>query len=98
MVKINYAELRFDHIVEFTQEQTIFVCCKENGCGRTRLFLIFEDGNGSVYTRNGRADSWEVLTGEDAETIRQQIRQANGIPTYQLNGSSRAIAGHNIPA
>ena len=90
MVKINFKELRFDHIVVFNQEQTVFACSRENGNGKLRLFLAFGNGNGRVYTRNGRAESWEILEGQDAETIRQRISQAtdDGIAVYQFNGTS----------
>ena len=93
MVRINYNELKFDHIVEFNQEQTIFACSRENGKGRIRLFLVFGNGMGRVYTRNGRAESWEALEGADATTIRRLINQATeeGIAVYQLNGSSRQV-------
>ena len=93
MVKTNYSDLRFDHIVDFTQEQTIFICCRENTSGKTRLFLAFGNGEGRVYTRNGRADSWEILDDYEAELIRQQIRDAveAGIAVYKLNGTHHSI-------
>ena len=89
MCKINFDDLKFDHIVEFNQEQTVFACSRENGSGKLRLFLAFGNGNGRVYTRNGRAESWEVLKDEQAELIRKQIKQATheGIAVYQFNGA-----------
>ena len=91
MVKINYAELRFDHLVRFTHDRTIFAAARENGSGHIRLFLIFEEGN--VYSRNGRADSWEHLTGQDAETVRAKITDAqqNHTPTYTINGHNGSL-------
>ncbi len=89
MVKINYSELRMDHIVVFEQDNTIFVCAKENGKGSTRIFLIFDGGSGNVYTRNGQIDSWESLVAYDASVIRNRVeesRQSN-ILTYRINGS-----------
>ena len=93
MVKINYKELKFEHIVVFNQEDAIFACARENGNGKVRLFLIFGNGAGRVYTRNGRAESWEVLEGQEAENIRQQISNAtnNGIAIYQFNGTSQTM-------
>jgi hypothetical protein len=87
MVKINYAVLEFDHIVEFIKDGAIFAAAKENGHGHLRLFLIQATGN--VYTRNGRADSWEQLFGTDRETILTRIAQArnNHTPVYKTNGS-----------
>ena len=86
MVRINYGVLEFDHIVEFTRDSTVFAAARENGSGHLRLFLITEAGN--VYTRNGRADSWEQLTDSDRDTIIARIIAAkNNIPTYKINGS-----------
>ena len=87
MVKINYAYLELDHIVEFSKDNTLFVSAKENGNGRTRLFLVHQD-TGNVYTRNGRADSWEELSGPDRDTILARILVSRGnIPVYRINGS-----------
>ena len=100
MVKINYSELRIDHIVVFNQEQTVFACARENGnghspegangSGKTRLFLVFGNGNGRVYARNGRAESWELLHNQDAEIIRRHIEDATrqGVAVYQFSGAS----------
>ena len=90
MVKINYAELKFDHLVVFEHDNTIFACARENGNGHTRLFLIFDSGNGRVYSRNGRADSWEKLPDNDAETVRQRVKGAlsNYVPVYKINGTN----------
>ena len=100
MVKINYAELRFDHVVVFKQDDTIFACSRENGKGKLRIFLAFGNGKGRVYTRNGQTESWEILESPDAETVRQQIRQATneGIATYRLNGSSHLASEETIQA
>ena len=90
MCRINYAELTFDHIVEFIHESTVFAAGRENGNGHTRLFLINES-TGHVYTRNGRADSWEQLFGSDRYTVLAHVTAArnNHIPVYRINGSSR---------
>ena len=89
MVKINYAVLEFDHIVEFTKDATLFAAARENGSGHLRLFLIRED-TGSVYTRNGKVESWEELTGSDRETIIRRISDArnNHIPYYKVRNGS----------
>jgi len=88
MVKINYQEITFDHIVEFAKDRTTFAAARENGNSHLRIFLIYED-TGNVYTRNGRADSWEELTGYDAERIRNRVAEArcNHIPVYHINGA-----------
>ena len=91
MVKINYAVLEFDHIVEFAKDRTVFAAARENGNGHLRIFLVNEE-TGNVYTRNGRADSWEELQGSDHDTIVSRINLArnNHIPVYRVNGDSGA--------
>ena len=86
MCNIKYEVLAFDHIVEFVKDSTVFAAARENA--RLRLFLIYEE-MGHVYTRNGRADSWEELLGKDAEIVRNRIQVArtNNIPVYKINGS-----------
>ena len=87
--RIDYANLEIDHIVEFTSDNTIFAAARENGNGHLRLFLINES-TGHVYTRNGRADSWEQLTGIDRDTILAcfAVGRNNHIPVYKINGSN----------
>ena len=98
MCNINYAEIKFDHIVVFKPEDTAFACCRENGSGKTRLFLIFGKESGHVYTRNGLVSSWEILGDNEATLVRQLTAQAtqDGIAVYQFNGSSKTVAGHDI--
>ena len=89
MVKINYAdpELRFDHLVIFEQDNTIFAAARYNR-NRMRIFLIHED-TGNVYTRNGTVESWEQLFEGEADTIRNRVKDIRGaIPTYKINGST----------
>jgi len=91
MVRINYAVLEFDHIVEFTGDNTVFAAARENGSGHMRIFLVNE-ATGHVYTRNGRADSWEQICGGDRETILDRLSAArqNHTPVYRINGSHTA--------
>ena len=90
MVKINYIELTIDHIVVFKKD-TVFACCKENGSGRIRLFLVSR--NGDVYTRNGRKEIWEILEEGKAKNIHNRIFQGirKGVAVYQCNGSSHEV-------
>ena len=87
MVKLNYSELEIDHIVEFTKDNTIFAAARENGKNHLRIFLINER---SVYTRNGRADSWEELIGNDRNNLLACLTDARSknIPVYKVNGES----------
>ena len=93
MGKIDFKTLRFDHLVYFKDEDTVFACGRENGDGRTRIFLLFGNGNGKVYARNGAAESWERLGETDANHIRYclEVARGNDIPTYQLNGSCKEV-------
>jgi hypothetical protein len=88
MVKINYAELHFDHLVIFEKDSTVFAAARENGNGHMRIFLIYEE-TGNVYTRNGRIDTWEELTGSDAANIRNRVSESrnNHIPVYRINST-----------
>ena len=88
MAPIKIEEIRIDHIVDFTKDHTTFAAARENGNGHLRIFLV-NDVTGTVYTRNGRADSWEELTGSDRDTIIARIIAArnNNIPTYRINGA-----------
>jgi len=80
--------LVMDHIVEFTKDSTLFACARVNGNGHTRLFLIFEGGLGRVYSRNGRADSWELVEEDIAKNVRRQVWDAwERTPVYRINGS-----------
>jgi hypothetical protein len=87
--RVNYGALEFDHIVEFTGDSTVFAAARENGSGHIRIFLVHEL-TGHVYTRNGRADSWEQVHGEDRETILTRLNAArhNHIPVYKINGTN----------
>ena len=91
MGKIQFDQLEFDHIVEFIKDSTVFAAARENGNGHLRLFLIVESGN--VYTRNGRADSWEQFFGSERDTIIAHITAArnNHIPVYKVNGGGPKV-------
>ena len=91
MVKLNYAEMEFDHIVEFTKDKTVFAAARGNG-SHLYLFLIYED-TGNTYVRNGRADSWEEVRGTERETIIARVNagRKNHIPVYRINGTNGSI-------
>jgi len=93
MVKINYDFLEIDHIVEFRKDSTVFAAARENGCGHLRIFLI-HTSTGNVYTRNGRAESWEELLGTDKSSVIARITSARAsVPVYRVNGSTHLAAG-----
>ena len=87
MCPIKIEEIRIDHIVDFSKDHTTFAAARENTSGNLRIFLV-NDNTGTVYTRNGRADSWEELIGINCELIRIKICQAREIvPIYKVNGA-----------
>lgn len=78
--------LRFDHLVVFQRDRSVFACARTTD-GRVRIFLAFEDGRGQVYSRNGLQRRWEPIRGELAQRIRNRISTARGdVPVYKLNG------------
>lgn len=97
MCRINYEELRFDHVVTFNQEDTLFATGRD-GAGKARIFLVFSHDQERVYTRNGVVESWEILPEADGKTVISRIAEAinQGIPTYKFNGDSRTVTGENI--
>ena len=60
----NYQDVVFTHAVEFPDNDLTFSAGHEQTTGRTRLFLIFNH-SGRIFSRNGRANSWEVVEGEN---------------------------------
>ena len=76
---INYKELSFEQITLSRQEDTIFARARENGNEKVRhfhAFGAFGNGSGRVYTREGTAENWEILHGEDADQVRNAIKLA----------------------
>jgi hypothetical protein len=88
MCSININTISIDHIVDFGKDRTTFAAARESDTHHLRIFLIYQD-TGNVYTRNGRADSWEELIGVRRDTVLDRVLNArrNGVPTYRLNGS-----------
>jgi hypothetical protein len=77
--------LVFDHIVEFTQDATVFAAAREEERGYLRLFLL-NAATGNVYTRHGRIDSWQQLFGSLRDTVVAHVTAARNraIPVYQV--------------
>ena len=84
---VKYTALEFDHLVEFTQDNTVFAAARDV-LGRLRIFLIHLN-SGHVYSRNGKVDSWEQLCDIDRLHILGRVSEAraNRIPVYTINGS-----------
>ena len=88
MCPIKIDELRFDHLVVFEKDNTLFAAARYSESNNLRIFVIYES-TGNVYTRNGRADAWEEIVGIDANAVRNRIAEAraNKSPTYRINGA-----------
>ena len=86
--KPKYNDIALEHTVEFPQDDVIFSAGRERTTGKTRLFLIFNH-TGHIYTRNGRADSWEVVETADAKIIRA-LSADTSLPRYKASGSHKA--------
>ena len=83
------SDIKIDHIVDFSKDHTSFAAARENSSGHLRTFLV-NYNTGTVYARNGRAESWEELIGNSGELIRIKICQARDgaiVPIYKVNGS-----------
>ncbi len=81
-------ELHLDHVVEFTNDKTVFTAIRDKGY--LRLFLFHEE-TGKVYTRNGRSESWEELQEEDQKTVIDHVntaRRKKDIPVYKIDRPS----------
>ena len=87
MAPVRIEELKIDHIVDFSKDNTTFAAGRENGNNHLRIFLV-NKVIGTVYTRNGRADSWEELSGERRQELLDCIENARrcNVPVYQVNG------------
>lgn len=91
---INYADVRFEHVVIFAHEDTLFATGREQASNKMRIFLIFGNNRGA-YTRNGAASSWERINDDNKQLVIDRIQAdiASGIPVYKLNGSLQAVTG-----
>jgi hypothetical protein len=96
---INYRDIAFEHVVIFSNEDTLFATARERDTGKARIFLVFSNGRDRVYTRNGVATSWELLDGDASGVVLGSLNAAMrvGIPVYKFNGSSRTVTGEAIP-
>ena len=83
-----YTEVELDHMVDFPKDDCTFATGREAESGKTRIFLIFNH-NGSIYSRNGRVNSWEALSAKEAAAIRHSAEHAReqGLPCYICNNS-----------
>jgi hypothetical protein len=88
MCPINLDTIKIDHIVDFSKDRTTFAAAREPDTNHLRIFLIYRD-TGNVYTRNGRADSWEELIGSRRDAVLDRVLDArrDGCAVYRLNGA-----------
>jgi hypothetical protein len=84
---MDYTAIELNHIVLFEKDNTVFAAGREKENNHIRIFLINER-TGNVYSRNGRADSWEEVYGENRATLINNIYSAKNtlrIPVYKLS-------------
>jgi hypothetical protein len=88
----NYSEVQLSHIVIFDRDSMVYAAGRENN--HVRIFLVNEH-TGNVYSRNGRADSWEEIWGSDRASVVARViaaRNHRNIPVYRIN---QAFTGSN---
>ena len=84
MAPINLAEIRIHHIIDSTKDYSTFAAAREHSSKKIRIFQVKDSG--SVYVRNGQAETWKELVGSLAENIRHCINQARQyVPVYRVN-------------
>ncbi len=91
---VNQQGIRFEHLVVFEDNQ-IFASARVPDTRRIRLFLINE-ATGDVYSRNGKAESWEEIYGDARSFVVNNIynaRQNRSIPVYSLKTAFSAFMG-----
>ena len=71
----NLEELEFTHFVVVSNERITLGWAKENGTGRTHLYLI--EYEGSAVKRN-HLEQWHDLPADEAHTVRQRARDYYG--------------------
>lgn len=84
---VNYTAVELNHIVLFENDHTVFAAGRERENNHIRVFLVNER-TGSVYSRNGRADAWEEVYGENRSALINNIysaRSTSRVPVYRLN-------------
>ena len=89
----NQQGIRFEHLVVFEDNQ-IFASARVPDTRRIRLFLINET-TGDVYSRNGKAESWEEIYGDARSYVVNNIynaRQNRSIPVYNLKTAFSAFS------
>ena len=78
------------HLVVFDNESRIFAAGRESMGNKhiLRLYLI-NTHTGDVYTRNGRAASWESVAEAERQSISDTVYhayQGRRIPVYRIRG------------
>ena len=84
MAPIKLEEIRIHHIIDSTKDYSTFAAAREHGSNKIRIFLVKDSG--SVYARNGQAETWKELVGTLADRIKYCINQARDyVPVYKVN-------------
>jgi hypothetical protein len=80
----NYSEVELSHMVIFDRDSIVYAAGREHD--HVRIFIVNEH-TGNVYSRNGRADSWEEIWGSDRASVVARVisaRNYRNIPIYRI--------------
>jgi len=80
-------KITLNHIVLFEKDGIIYAAGREKDNNRIKIFLIKEN-EGTVYSRNGRKESWEEIFGRARGDVIGQIvaaRNTRRVPVYKIN-------------
>ena len=80
-------KITLNHIVLFEKDGIIYAAGREKDNNRIKIFLIKEN-EGTVYSRNGRKESWEEIFGSARGDVIGQIvaaRNTRRVPVYKIN-------------
>jgi hypothetical protein len=85
MAPVKCQELRFDHIVEFSDDASVLAAAKD-AAGYLKLFKV-DAARGEIHQRNGRSSSWERIPNAD-ELLGFLIADARErrIPVFRIKG------------
>lgn len=95
MITCVHTKLIFQHLVELPHCECVLCSTQEEGTGRARIFLVFQDKH-KIYSRNGTKGNWEeVIDAEEHACIWEGFENAileRKVPSFVASGTSVALA------
>lgn len=86
MVSPRLREEVFRHMISLSGCDCVYASTQEVQSGRTHCYLIFNEGDRKIYSRNGLMDSWEEVRDQNAYTrVREafsKAMEAQTVPNY----------------